>query len=164
MLAQILYTASQIRYYTWRHDVTMDTLYHIFMSVGNTNRLIVAHWWHLLLLQSILWGSEGGRTPPCIQHFSHHTEILITSDTVPGQSTALAAGVTDAAGVSWAMSTSGLSSHHVSGARTLGTLRRCEIVAPPGAGRDLKVYTTFRGCFHNVRRRHFHTSTLMINY
>ena len=62
------------------------------------------------------------------------------------------------------VSTSGLSSHHVSGARTLGTLRRCEIVAPPGAGRDIKVYTTFRGSFHNVRRRHFHTSTLMINY
>ena len=57
--------------------------------------------------------------------------------TVPDR--ALVAGVTDDAGVSWAMSTSGLSSHHVSGARTLGTLRRCEIVAPPGVGRDLKV-------------------------
>ena len=118
-------------------------------------------------------GSEGGWVPDTflhaysIQRFSQqhgvrHTEILITSDKL-SPVRALVAGVTDA-GVSWAMSTSGLSSHHVSGARTLGTLRRCEIVAPPGAGRDLKVYTTFRGCFHNVRRRHFHTSTLMINY
>ena len=82
--------------------------------------------------------------------------------TVPDR--ALVAGVTDDAGVSWAMSTSGLSSHHVSGARTLGTLRRCEIVAPPGAGRDIKVYTTFRGSFLIIRKRHFHTSPLMINY
>ena len=102
MLAQILYTASQIRYYTWRHDVTIDTLYHIFMSVGNTNRLIVAHWWHLLctFTINIMTMTVGGwRVPDTFLHTAYSVSLKSTArrpsygdpdhirQTVPGQST-----------------------------------------------------------------------------